>query len=141
MDIFTEISTKFEELREEQRMAIVNHFANNGFKVSKDPRAGKGKGNYTSGGTIAEYNLKNWKYVDVAINGRNVFISLQAFDKDPNSGNHHVLENRLGIYVYDKYNAEKAFTEMVTTNIDLPMNDEKFRLLDTAIDMQLRKVV
>ncbi len=141
MDMFTEIATKYEELRENQRMEIVNHLASKGFKVSKDPRAGKGKENYTSGGTIDEYNLKNWKYVDAAINGHKVFISLQAFDKDPNSGNHHVLENRLGIYVYDKYNAEKAFNEMVTTNIDLPMNYEKFQMLDMAIDTQMRKVV
>ena len=141
MDIFTETFIRLEELREEERMGIVNHLASKGFRVSKDPRAGKGKDNYTSGGTIAEYNLSNWKYIDASINNHKVFISLQAFDKDPNSKNHHVLENRLGIYVYDKYDPEKAFSEMVTTDIDLPMNDEKFRMLDIAIDMQLRKVV
>ena len=39
------------------------------------------------------------------------------------------------------YNAESAFTEMVTTDIDLPMNDEKFKRLDAAINEQMRRAV
>ena len=38
MDMFTEIATKYEELRENQRMEIVNHLASKGFKVSKGCR-------------------------------------------------------------------------------------------------------
>lgn len=139
MEYFTEIVTKLEVLREEQRMSIVNHLDSIGVKVSKHPSSGKGRSNYTAGGTIAEYDLRNWKYIDASKDGKGVFISLQAFDQDPRSRNHHVLENRIGIYTYTKYDPEDAFRNMFITDIDLPMNEAKFAMLDDAIEAQLRK--
>lgn len=141
MDIFKEISTKYEKLREEQRLSIVKHLDSIGFKVSKHPSSGKGRSDYSSGGMIAKYDLRNWKYIMATKNGRNVLISLQAFDQDPRSKNHHVLQDRIGIYTYDKYNPEEAFTDMVITDVDLPMNEEKFMKLDMALEAQMKRVV
>ncbi len=141
MKSFLEITTEYEILREEQRMSIVTYLASKGFNVSKNKRAGKGRLNYTSGGTITSYDLRNFKYIDASKDGHHVFISLQPFERDPSSGNHHVLENRIGLYAYEKYDPEEAFSNMVITDIDLPMDDEKLYRLDVAIAEQLRSVM
>lgn len=141
MDHFTEIRNEYENCREMERKAIRDHLATLGFDVSKSCRAGKGIINYTSSGRIKPYDLRNWKFITASKDGKAVFISLQAFDQDGNSHNHHVLYDRIGIYTYEMYNAESAFIEMVTTDIDLPMNDEKFKRLDAAINEQMRRAV
>lgn len=133
---FNEIKRMYETCREEESKAIRLHLAQRGFGVSMNSRAGKGLETYTSSGRIKAYDLRNWKWIIASSkNGKELFISLQAFDQDNNSHNHHVLFDRLGIYVYDeKYNAEEAFKKMVTTNIDLPMDASKFSELDALID-------
>lgn len=136
---FMEAKTAYTELRENERTMIVNHLDSREFKVSKSTRAGKGLPNYTAGRTIAPFDLTNWKFITASRGGKEIFISLQAFDKDPHSGNHHVLVDRIGLYAYSRYDSEEAFSKMIVTDIDLPMNDEKFAKLDALIDQQLKE--
>lgn len=86
------------------------------------------------------FNLSNWKYIEAYKENHLHFISLQAFDVDPTSGNLHVLMDRLGIYKYagcnlndrkKNYVAYDALTKMTVTDIELPLNDAK---LDRLIE-------
>ncbi len=133
---FIEVKNQYEKLREKERMAIRDHLANMGFKVSMNHKAGKGLDNYTSSKRIKPYNLKNWKYICATTKDgkKNIFVSLQAFDHDLCSHNCHVLYDRIGLYAYEKYNADEVVNKMLTTNIDLPMNDAKLAELDALID-------
>ena len=131
---FNEIKTEYENCREMERRAIRDHLVDRGFIVAKSSRAGKGVTNYTSSGRIKPYDLSNWKYITAQKDGKQVFISLQAFDQDKNSRNHHVLDDRLGVYAYEVYSPEDAFSKMITTDIDLPMDEAKFAELDKLID-------
>ncbi len=131
---FNEIKTEYEKCREMERRAIRDHLIDRGFIVSKSSRAGKGVINYTSSGRIKPYDLSNWKYIIAAKDGKEIFISLQAFDQDKHSHNHHVLYDRIGLYAYETYSAEDAFNTMITTNIDLPLDEAKFAELDALID-------
>ena len=131
---FNEIKTEYGKCREMERRAIRDHLIDRGFIVSKSSRAGKGVINYTSSGRIKPYDLSNWKYIIAAKDGKEIFISLQAFDQDKHSHNHHVLYDRIGLYAYETYSAEDAFNTMITTNIDLPLDEAKFAELDALID-------
>lgn len=135
MNLLNESKRMYETCREDERKAIRDHLAEKGYAVSMNSSAGKGLEKYTSSGRISPFNLRNWKWVIASSkNGKKLFISLQAFDQDPNSHNHHVLYDRLGLYVFDNYDAEDAFKKMLTTNIDLPMDASKFSELDALID-------
>lgn len=132
---FNEIKSEYVKCREQERQAIRDHLIDRGFIVSKSSRAGKGVINYTSSGRIKPYDLSNWKYIIAAKDGKKkLFLSLQAFDQDKHSHNHHDLCDRIGLYAYETYNAEDAFNKMITTNIDLPMDEAKFAELDALID-------
>ncbi len=81
---------------------------------------------------------KNWFGIDVTIEQK-YHIALQAYDKDKDSENIHVLMDRLGIYKYDRCNNsdlsfDKIEDKMINANIDLPMSPQpmdphKFNLL------------
>lgn len=131
---FNKIKTEYENCREMERRAIRDHLVDRGFVVSKSSRAGKGVINYTSSGRIKPYDLSNWKFIIAEKSGKKVFISLQAFDQDKHSRNHHVLYDRLGVYAYEEYSPADVFSKMLTTNIDLPMDEAKFAELDELID-------
>lgn len=84
--------------------------------------------NYTSGGKLQKpYDLTDWLYIEVEINDITVFITFQPFDTDPNSQNIHTLANRIGIsyYLNGKYNFDTIFENMIITDIDLPLNNNK----------------
>ncbi len=137
---YEEIVRLFEASREEERLKIVRHLISQGYKVSSRSNSGKGRSDYTSGGTIKGYDLSSWKYINAKKDqDHNIFISLQSFDKDPVSKNRHTLRDRLGIYVYDKYNADEAYENMHTTDIDLPINEEKLKELDRVIGLLVSK--
>lgn len=59
---------------------------------------------------------------------------MQTFDYDPKTGNLHVLMDRIGIYVYgDNYSAVDARENMMITNIELPLNENKLKELANII--------
>ena len=135
MNDFIRIREQYNDLREQQRKEIAAYLKDNNFVV-KDGRSGRGKKEYTSGNRfITPYDLSNWKWIDCSLDDRNFIISLQCFDVDPNTYNHHVLMDRIGIYAYKKYNSYDAYTKMIPTEIDLPMDDDKLnRLLNLLKD-------
>lgn len=131
MEDFIEIKAKYVELRSIERNNIIKFLEINGYTII-NRRGGKGSKGYTSNNTLrVPYDLSNWKWIEVEKEGVYFIISFQAFDMDATSGNYHVLMDRLGVYKYTKYNAKEAFEDMIITDIDLPMNDEKmYKLLE-----------
>ncbi len=130
---FEDIKNSYVHAREDERKKIVKYLEGNGYTIVKGSRAGKGDSHYTSGNKIAPYDLSNWKYIEAEKFEKQFFISLQAFERDPNTNNIHVLMDRLGIYTYTgtrkNYNSYDAFTKMIITDIDLPLSDEKLNHL------------
>ena len=65
-------------------------------------------------------------------------VSLQSFDRDPNTGNYHVLMDRIGIFVC---HGERSFREsyrlMEALDMDLPMDDEKITKLVAILERKL----
>lgn len=131
MRSFDDIKREYVQAREKERKDIIEYLEKAGFTVM-NKRGGKGKTNYTSNHTLQlPYDLSNWKWIETKKDGVFYFISFQAFDQDTSSGNYHVLMDRLGIYRYVTYNAKEAFETMTVTDIDLPMDEDKYeRLLE-----------
>ena len=124
MNNFIDSKNKYVELRNVERNNIIEFLKTNGYCIKK--AGGKGRKNYTSNNTLKiPYDLSNWKWIDAEKEDVCYLISLQAFDLDIISGNYHVLMDRLGVYKYTQYNSKEAFENMVITDIELPMNDEK----------------
>lgn len=122
---FDEVKSEYERQREEQRKLLSDFLSqhdgikNAGLRVAK--KGGKGDQGYTSGGVIAAYDLRNWKWVCVK-NGNKDFdctISLNMLDRDPNSGYIHALYDRIGFV----FSANPK--DWLCTDIDLPFNEEK----------------
>lgn len=134
---FTEIRDQYNELRRKERDIIANYLRNHAFFKKKakkiDVRSGSQK--YNSGQRLEiKYDLSNWLWIDLAINDVNFLLSLQTFDYDPKTGNLHVLMDRIGIYVYgDNYSAVDARENMMITNIELPLNENKLEELANII--------
>ncbi|MDD4508275.1 hypothetical protein SAMN04515656_11525 [Eubacterium aggregans] len=136
---FKEIKRLYIRERQNQKNAIVDWLLSEGFniltmsgKISISPHlTGSGKTTYTSDSRIKSYDLSNWKWISARNGEREYLISLQAFDIDPKTRDRHVLMDRIGIYIYPrgKYNPEDCVEKMINTDIDLPMDQEKFVLL------------
>lgn len=67
---FKDIRNKYEQARENERLALTEylkkHLKNYGdLSVVNGGRAGKGAKKYTNHKTISEFNLDNWKWVEV----------------------------------------------------------------------------
>ncbi len=131
--IFEQIRDEYEKAREEERLALVEYLEEH-LKKCKDceflyviskSRAGKGIKNYTNNGTIAEFNLNNWKWVEVKskYNTFDCIISLNMIDADHKTGAFHALYDRIGLIIIssDKF----PYKKHICTNMDLPLNDEK----------------
>lgn len=134
MNEFLSVKQKYNDLRELERKSIIDFLVKNKFIVKSGYNSGNGLKNYTSGKKFTKpYDNSNWKWIECSSKeGKNYIISLQSFEIDPNTNNHHVLMDRIGIYTYKHYNASDAFTLMAITEIDLPMNDDKLiELLST----------
>ena len=132
---FKEIKEEYNELREQERIKIVNYFNSKGFKVSK--AGGKGLKNYTNGGRIKSYDLSNWKWIEFKVDRKKVFVSLQAFDQDKSSKNFHVLMDRIGVCVI-KNEEKEYFNTMETTEFDLPLSDNDLSKLFKIIEKKLK---
>lgn len=129
MSEFDIIKKEYVLARSNERKKIISVLKENGYEVLRE-FGGKGKTKYTSGNRLnVPYDLSNWKWIEAKKEGCFYFISLQAFDKDPSSGNLHVLMDRIGVYKYEKYNFNEVLEKMKTTDIDLPMDKEKFDML------------
>lgn len=141
---FKDIRDLYENVREKEKHKIIQWLEDenyevlnmNGEKAKRPNKTGSGQKHYTSGNTIKEFDLSNWKWISVEKNNLEYTISLQAFNVDPKTRNRHILMDRIGIYVcnYGEYNAEECFEKMQDTGIDLPMTEEKFTELQKKIE-------
>lgn len=140
---FVQAKEKYAACRKVQLKLIIDYLASIGFTV-RPQKGGCGRKNYGAQGkqprfSIA-YDLSNWMYIDVEKSGKSFMISLQPFDLDPNSHskNYHVLMDRIGIYIYAPDNKGKrtadAIVRMLSTDIDLPMDEAKLEKLGCLLD-------
>ena len=117
----------------EERIKIMDYLENRGLTIVR--KSGNGGENYTNNGTLPkEYDLRNWIWVTGKYKDKGFLISLQAFDRDKESQNYHVLMDRIGICVYDKeQNKPNYFDIMEVTNLDLPLGKRDLNLLYNLI--------
>lgn len=132
---FQKIKEEYNNARTLERNKISKFFREQKVFEMENPSARSGVKKYTSGGRFTEeYDLSNWKWVCVKRNNVHFFISLQTFERDPNTGNMHVLMDRIGIYCYvGNYSPVDAQTKMYATNIELPMNKDKLTELHSIL--------
>ncbi len=130
---FFKAKEMYTDLREKERIKIIDYLKNKGFNVSK--KGGNGSPHYTNNNNFEkEYNLTNWKWVSATIENKTIFISLQAFDQDKNSKNIHALFDRIGICVYNsEVKNPDYFKLMETTSLDLPLDEPKLEKLYLTI--------
>lgn len=126
---FGEIKKQYNQMREQELIKLSNYFKKD--KEFKGRHINRGRTIYKSGGRLRQsYDLSVWKWFCISRNEVQFFISLQAFERDRNSGNLHILMDRLGIYAYvGEYSPVDAQTKMLVTDIELPLDDEKLRNL------------
>lgn len=140
---FVQAKEKYAACRKAQLKLILDYLESIGFTV-RPQKGGYGVTTYGTRGkqprfSIA-YNLSNWMYIDVEKSGKSFMISLQPFDLDPNprNKNYHVLMDRIGIYIYAPDNKSKrtadAIVRMLSTDIDLPMDEAKLEKLGCLLD-------
>ena len=139
INYFNTIKQQYVECREVERKIIVSRLKGEGYsKINQkdmDNRGGEGITEYTSGHQMKFcHNLSNWKWVECEKNGEIYLISLQSFDQNPNSKNHLVLMDRLGICKYKKYDPEAVFKNMTITEMELPM--DKAKLDELVLDLE-----
>ncbi|MDD7334650.1 MAG: hypothetical protein SOV61_00360 [Lachnospiraceae bacterium] len=132
---FLEVRSQYNKLREEERNKISKYLRNHDDFKNATVKAKRGSYKYKSGKRLEiEYDLSNWLWIDITINDVNFLISLQTFDQDPNTGNFHVLVDRIGIYAYGgDYSADDAHKNMMITNIELPIDDNKLEKLANIV--------
>lgn len=149
-EIFENVKETYRWLRLQQRDAIVEYFRGKTFQVEHHKAhveiaksfCGRGKNN------------RNWLGLDLVIKYDDsdyydgFYISLQSFDTDSQTGNVHVVMDRIGIYQYHGHDSEilkpenrntiNGFDEMETTDIYLPMDSTDFEKLEQLIMPQTR---
>ena len=129
---FDMIKNKYKQSRYEECTILAKFLREKGFSA----RVSHGKENYTSGKSLSKpFDLSNWLLINASKNNVNFVISFQAFDKDPNSKNLHVLMDRIGIYAYTgKYSAIDAQTNMITTSFNLPLYKDDMENIAITLD-------
>ena len=132
-ELFKNVKETYRLLRMEERIKIMDYLENRGLTIVR--KGGNGGENYTNNGTLPkEYDLRNWIWVTGKYKDKGFLISLQAFDRDKDSQNYHVLMDRIGICVYDKeQNKPNYFDIMEVTNLDLPLGKRDLNMLYNLI--------
>lgn len=132
-ELFKNVKETYRLLRMEERIKIMDYLENRGLTIVR--KSGNGGENYTNNGTLPkEYDLRNWIWVTGKYKDKGFLISLQAFDRDKDSQNYHVLMDRIGICVYDKeQNKPNYFDIMEVTNLDLPLGKRDLNMLYNLI--------
>lgn len=101
--MFEKIRRAYVDARAEQRKKIIKYLENNmGRSFIVREGEGCGRYDYTSKGKIVPYDLTIWKYIEALDDDYYYFISLQAFDQDPKTGNYHALMDRIGIFIGER---------------------------------------
>lgn len=131
--VFTDIKQKYVDEREIQRRNLcsgLEEILKNYSILTVKNRGGKGKANYTNGKNIAEFDLTNWKWVEIIENETIDFhdfscvVTLNMIDIDTGSANFHALFDRIGLIVSGK-KGSCLYKSYIYTNIDLPLDEPK----------------
>ena len=132
-ELFKNVKETYRLLRMEERIKIMDYLENKGLTIVR--KSGNGGENYTNNGTLPkEYDLRNWIWVTGKYKDKGFLISLQAFDRDKDSQNYHVLMDRIGICVYDKEQTKPNYFDiMEVTNLDLPLGKRDLNMLYNLI--------
>ena len=131
---FSALRDQYRQARRAERDKIAAYFkALPDFQTSPRP-GGAGISRYTSGRRLAPpYDLRSGMWVCVRRGETEFLISLQTFDRDPNSGNLHALTDRIGVYAYTgAYSAGDAQEKMKITPLELPLSGAD---LDTLAEL------
>lgn len=130
---FQEAKDEYERQRDTERINLAvalakflmdNTELKDKLRVVYGGRAGKGLKKYSSGKRIKEYDLSNWKWVEVTDDDDfECIVSLNMPDTDPRTGNVHTLFDRVGILVSYQKN-DRYYETAIHTNIDLPLTDK-----------------
>lgn len=131
----------YRDARNEQRKIIVEVLKTAGFKVKARGNAGRGLGNYTSGGRLAPpFDLSNWMWVEGQRDDIFVVVSLQVLDQDPKSMNIHALIDRIGVDVFresDAVDDDDPLFERTTTPLQLPLSDETITQFIALVEQKI----
>ena len=131
---FESVKRPYEQAREQERRDLAKFLdkrlgedesTKEKLYVNTSHRSGMGRTIYSSGRRIKEYNLSNWKWIDIT--GDPDFecvVSLNMPDVDPRSGSVHALFDRVGLLV-SYHKGEHYYETAVHTDIDLPLDDTK----------------
>lgn len=143
---YFEIKEMYNKVRTDEAQKIFNFFKNHkDFEVEKRA-VSQGRRDYSSKRRLdKKYDLSNWKWICVKRNDVHFLISLQSFDRDPDTENLHVLMDRIGIYAYTgDYSPIDAQTKMMITNVELPINsnklDELAKILKALSEYEIYKI-
>ncbi|WP_294522771.1 hypothetical protein [uncultured Pseudoflavonifractor sp.] len=131
---FSALRDQYRRARRQERDRMAAYFkALPDFDTGPRP-GGSGIGRYTSGRRLAPpYDLRDWMWVCVRRGETEFLLSLQTFDRDPNSGNLHALTDRIGVYAYTgAYSAADAQEQMKITPLELPLSGAD---LDTLAEL------
>ena len=127
---FQEINDAYVQQREQERKNLIAYlqkhtlFSHSGLQIVTRRRSGMGAEQYSSGGHIAPFDLRNWKWVECksADENFNAVISLNMPETDLSSGNAHSLYDRIGLIVtYTRRN--NYYKTSIWTDIDLPLDE------------------
>lgn len=141
---FVCVYSKMKEVRTEERKRIIEMIEKcKDWEVKDGSRSGHGIKKYGSN-RMAEYNLENWMYIEFKIPELNKWfcLDLQSFDTDPNSGNIHLLDQRISLYSSNENNSKTEFLIIPSYTdekdqkkaFDLPLCDKEIKMLLTFID-------
>jgi len=132
---FREVKARYAELRAMEKDRITRALVEHGYTIMNmsftkplsnqlDKKAGRGLTKYTGGGKYKDhpYDLSNWMWINFEYKKFQLCISLNAFDIDPNTGNGHVMFDRLSVWGAKKGHEEGI---EVVTDYDLPLSDEE----------------
>lgn len=97
---------------------------------------GHGRKNYGKG-RMPGYNLENWMYIEFKIPELNkrFCLDLQSFDTDPNSGNIHLLDQRISLYSSNNSKTEFLIIPSYEDDngqkraFDLPLSEKEIKML------------
>lgn len=143
---YAESAARFEESRRayhaaraEQRQLLETYFQKTAdFRVARGTSTGHGRSDYSSGKRLTSlYDLSNWRWLEITHIPSQllIFLSLQPTEIDPNSGNLHVLYDRIGVYLHpsSKKTGAEALQKLLITDIFLPMDAHKLEDLEQII--------
>lgn len=146
---FENTKRKYDELRERERKELAKYLKEHiekgrqelGLTVVSAGGAGKGREDYTSGSRIKEYNLRNWKWVELkwknAYSSFGCVVSLNMHEVDPKSANVHVLCDRIGLYIEYKI-GETYYSTEIYTDVELPLGDDDYESIGGLILNQFK---